>query len=386
MIVKILITTDWYEPVVNGVVTSVLNLVRELRKKGHQVRILTLSDDTHSKYHDQVYYIGSINAGTIYPDARATMYVGRDYINDIVRWHPDIIHSQCEFSSFQYAKRISRRLNIPIIHTYHTLYESYTHYFFPNKKMGKHIVSKLSHHFLSQVQCVIAPSEKIRRVLDNYRILKRICVVPTGIELDKFDTTLSKAERAVLKSDLGIPPENKILLTLGRLAKEKNVEQLIDYVKLMDRADISFVVVGGGPYKKVLTDYAEKCGLRDKIFFTGMIVPQLVPKYYLLADVFLCASTSEAQGLTYMEALASGLPSVCHKDLCIKNIIIDGYNGYQYTDFISFESAVNKILDDPSLRTQMAHNAREIVEREFSIQAFADKMEAIYMSEIERYR
>ncbi len=383
---KILITTDWYEPVVNGVVTSVLNLVRELRKKGHQVRILTLSDDTHSRYQDQVYYLGSINAGTIYPNARATMYVGRDYINDIIRWHPDVIHSQCEFSSFQYAKRISRRLNIPIIHTYHTLYESYTHYFCPNEKMGKHIVSKLSHHFLSQVQCVIAPSEKIRRVLDNYRILRRICVVPTGIELDKFDISLSEAERSALKADIGIPPQNKVLLTLGRLAKEKNIEQLIDYVRLMKRHDISFVVVGGGPYKKVLTDYVEKYDLKDKIFFTGMIVPQLVPKYYLLADVFLCASTSEAQGLTYMEAMASGIPSVCRKDLCIKNIIIDGYNGYQYTDFLSFESAVNKILDDPELRLVMSRNAKEITEREFSTQAFADKIEAIYLSEIERYK
>lgn len=382
---KILITTDWYEPVVNGVVTSVLNLVRELRNKGHQVRVLTLSDDTHSRYHDQVYYLGSINAGTIYPNARATMYIGRDYINDIVRWHPDVIHSQCEFSSFQYAKRISRRLNIPIIHTYHTLYESYTHYFCPNKKMGKHIVSKLSHHFLSQVQCVIAPSEKIRRVLDNYRILRRICVVPTGIDLNKFDITLSEAERAALKADIGIPPQNKVLLTLGRLAKEKNVEQLIDYVKLMERKDISFVIVGGGPYKKELTEYVEKSGLKDKVFFTGMIVPQLVPKYYLLADIFLCASTSEAQGLTYMEAMASGLPSVCRKDLCIKNIIIDGYNGYQYTDFLSFETAVNRILDDPDLHAEMSRNARELMEREFSTQAFADKIEAIYLSEIERY-
>ncbi len=386
MTVKILITTDWYEPVVNGVVTSVLNLVKELRKKGHQVRVLTLSNDTHSRYNDQVYYIGSINAGTIYPNARATLYVGRDYINDIVRWHPDIIHSQCEFSSFQYAKRISRRLNIPIIHTYHTLYESYTHYFCPNKTMGKHIVSKLSHHFLSQVQCVIAPSEKIRRVLDNYRILRRICVVPSGIELDKFDITLSEAERAALKADIGIPPQNKVLLTLGRLAKEKNIEQIIDYISLMKRDDISFVVVGGGPYKKVLTDYVEKYGLKDKVFFTGMIVPQLVPKYYLLADVFLCASTSEAQGLTYMEAMASGIPSVCHKDLCIKNIIIDGYNGYQYTNFLGFETAVNKVLDDPQLHAELSRNAKELMEKEFSTQAFADKIEAIYFSEIERYK
>lgn len=383
---KILITTDWYEPIVNGVVTSVLNLVKELQRMGHQVLILTLSGDVHSKYSNGVYYLGSINAGKIYPNARATMYVGREYIQEIINWHPDIIHSQCEFSSFQYAKRIARRLGIPIVHTYHTLYERYTHYFCPNQRMGKQIVSKLSRHFLSQVQCVIAPSEKIKRVLESYSIMRRICVVPTGIELQKFDITLSKDEKEKMRDKIGIPKGNRILITVGRLAIEKNIEQLITYYKMLNREDVSLVIVGGGPYKQVLADYAKEAGIGDRVYFTGMVAPHEVPKYYLLGDIFVCASTSEAQGLTYMEAMASGLPSVCRRDLCIKDALIDDYNGYQYDNFPSFRDRVNQILAEPRLAAEMSVHAKEIIKNEYSTAAFAQKMEAIYETEVERLK
>ncbi len=382
---KILITTDWYEPVINGVVTSVLNLKKELTDKGHEVRILTLSYGSHSYYRDGVYFIASIGVGGIYPDARATMYAGKKMVNSIIRWHPDIIHSQCEFSSFQYARRISRKLEIPIVHTYHTLYESYTHYFSPSKRMGKHIVSGLSRSLLRQVQCIIAPSEKIRRVLDSYRILRRICVVPSGIALDKFDITLSDSEKKALLKEIGVPEGNKVLITIGRLAKEKNVEQLIQYFHRMNRPDTSLIIVGGGPYKKVLTDYAEKIGAVNNVHFTGMVMPQFVAKYYLLGDVFLCGSTSEAQGLTYMEAMASGLPCVCRKDACLKGIVVDGKNGYQYDSYEEFVKYINNILDDPQLHHSMSVAAREITEKEFSTKAFADKIEAIYKKEINRY-
>ncbi|MBE7057318.1 MAG: glycosyltransferase family 4 protein [Ruminococcaceae bacterium] len=382
---KILITTDWYEPVINGVVTSVLNLVKELTAKGHDVRILTLSYGAHSYYSQGVYYIASISIGGIYPDARATLYAGRKMVDSIIRWHPDIIHSQCEFSSFQYAKQISRKLNIPIVHTYHTLYESYTHYFSPSKKMGKHIVSGLSRNLLSRVQSIIAPSEKIKRVLYSYRILRRIYVVPSGIDLNKFNVTLLPSERRALLGELSIPEGNKILITVGRLAKEKNVEQLIQYFHKMNRSDTDFIIVGGGPYQKVLMEYAEKIGANKNIHFTGMVMPQFVAKYYQLGDIFLCGSTSEAQGLTYMEAMASGLPCVCHKDTCLNGIVIDGKNGYQYDTYENFEKYINSILDNPELKESMSKNAKEITENQFSTKAFAEKIEKIYEKEIKRY-
>ena len=142
---KILITTDWYEPVVNGVVTSVLNLTKQLKEKGHEVKILTLSKTCHTYIEGDVIYVGSVGVGLIYPEARLKVAVIRQIIKGLIDWKPDIIHSQCEFSTFFMAKRIAEELQIPIIHTYHTVYEDYTHYFSPNVVWGKAIVQKMTH-------------------------------------------------------------------------------------------------------------------------------------------------------------------------------------------------------------------------------------------------
>lgn len=134
---KILITTDWYKPVINGVVTSVENLIKGLVLAGNEVRVLTLSGNIHSAKEGIVYYIGSISAGMIYENARLKLIVPANIIQDILEWKPDIVHSQCEFSTFGVAREIAYDCKIPLIHTYHTVYENYTHYFCFNHAMGR---------------------------------------------------------------------------------------------------------------------------------------------------------------------------------------------------------------------------------------------------------
>lgn len=120
---RILITTDWYEPVINGVVTSVLTLKRELVKRGHEVRVATLSDCGHSYKKDDVYYMRSVDISRIYPGARAVCFPGSSLYEELIEWQPDLVHSQCEFSSFLIARKIAGELGIPVVHTYHTVYE-----------------------------------------------------------------------------------------------------------------------------------------------------------------------------------------------------------------------------------------------------------------------
>ena len=170
---KILITTDVFTPAVNGVVTSVLNLRTQLIERGHDVRILTLSEDNFSRKEENVYYIKSFRI-KIYPNARATTNFHNKYIEEIINWGPDIIHSQCEFSSFIFAKMIAKKLNIPIIHTYHTMYEYYTHYFTHNKDLGKKVVGSLSKKLLNNVATVIVPTQKVEQVLKDYGIKNNI--------------------------------------------------------------------------------------------------------------------------------------------------------------------------------------------------------------------
>ena len=113
---KVLITTDWFDPVINGVVTSVHTLTKELEERGHEVRILTLSRNRRTHTEGRVYYVGSAGAGKIYPEARFRPPFFGEYIRELENWRPDIIHSQCEFSTFFAAKKIASDLHIPIIH------------------------------------------------------------------------------------------------------------------------------------------------------------------------------------------------------------------------------------------------------------------------------
>lgn len=166
---KILITADVFAPTVNGVVTSVLNLYTQLKNNGHDVRILTLSNYKYSYKEDHVYYIKSFGI-KIYYNARATINFRDKYVNEILDWAPDIIHSQCEFFTFVFAKKISKELNIPIVHTYHTLYEYYTHYFTRYRRFGMKFVSFATKMLLNNVNTIIAPTQKVKDVLKNYGV------------------------------------------------------------------------------------------------------------------------------------------------------------------------------------------------------------------------
>lgn len=383
---KILITTDWYLPVINGVVTSVVNLERELRKKGHDVKILTLSGEHHSRKKDNVYYIKAINVGKIYPNARVSFFLHDKYLEEIEKWNPEIIHSQCEFTSFIFAKKIANKLNIPIVHTYHTIYEDYTHYFSPNEKIGKKAAAVFSRKIINQVQCVIAPTQKVRDLLIKYGIKKeKIYVVPTGIDLRDFHINLSCKEKDDRKRALGIPVNHKVLVAIGRLAKEKNLEQLFHYFSQLPRRDIHLLIVGDGPHRKALEKTIDKLGLEEKVIFTGMIPSKEVPYYYSLGDIFVSASNSETQGLTYIEALASGLPSVCKRDSCLENVIIDGQNGFQYNSFLSFQRAVDFILQSKENYAILSANAKS-VSKQYSTEVFAGKVEKIYRKELYKTR
>ena len=129
---KILLTTDWWTPAVNGVVRSVTLLRRELLARGHDVKVLTLSPCAHSYEEDGVIYLASLSADRVYPGARVRPWVWNRWMKALADWRPDIIHAQCEFSTFLPAWRLARRCGCPLVHTYHTVYEDYTRYLFPS--------------------------------------------------------------------------------------------------------------------------------------------------------------------------------------------------------------------------------------------------------------
>ena len=185
---KILLTTDTWVPTINGVVTSTATLRAALTAQGHEVRVLTLSGDSHTYTKDGVTSLGSLDAGLVYPGARMRAPALNRAIRDLIDWHPDVVHSQCEFSTFAPARRIAHAAGAPLIHTYHTVYEDYTHYFSPSRSMGRKMAALFTRMICADCDAVIAPTPKISR---RKRQTRRSCSAWDGWPRKKTQQNLS---------------------------------------------------------------------------------------------------------------------------------------------------------------------------------------------------
>lgn len=350
---KILLTSDQYAPTVSGVVTSVLNLQRALERQGHSVRVLTLSPDVRGRREGDVW--------------------------ELTAWGPDIVHSQCEFSTFPLAKRIARACGAPLLHTCHTVYEDYTHYFCPSRRCGRWLVRVFTRRVAAGCDMLIAPTPKIEALLRGYGVSAPVRVLPTGIEMDAFTRPPAPAAQAALRAALGIPAGNGVLVFAGRLAKEKHIGELLACRAALGDVPVTLLLVGDGPARLELERKAAALGLAvPQVVFAGMAPPAGIAAYYRLGDVFLSASVSETQGLTYLEAMACGLPLVCRADGCLAGVLQNGRNGWQYRTVDECLAHVRALLQNGALRRQMGAHSAAIARERYSAQAFGEGAQALY--------
>lgn len=376
---KVLITTDLYTTNTNGVVTSVRNLMEELEKKGHEVRVLTLSEKLRSRKENNIYYIKSVPLDIVYPNVRMPISYRHRYLRELIQWKPDVIHSQCEYFSFQFASYISKKTGAPIVHTYHTLYEQYVTYVFPSQRIGAYFVGVFSKLRLRKTEAIVAPTQKVENVLKSYGIRNPIYVVPSGIALEQHQTRITEEERKAERKALGIPEDHTVLLNLGRLGTEKNLSELVELfaIALTHSRKLTLLIVGDGPARAGLEEKAAQLGISDHVIFAGMVDPHQVHKYYQLGDVFVSASTSETQGLTYIEAAANGLPLLCRRDPCLDGVLVEGRNGYEYEAQNEFCEILDTILQNPEWCHAAGAQSQEIAAG-FDKTHFAEQIEDVY--------
>ena len=205
--------------------------------------------------------------------------------------------------------------------------------------------------------------------------------MPSGIDLAQHHQRITAEQRREKREALGIAEGMIVLISLGRLGTEKSLDELINRfaaaVKLRD--DIVLLIVGDGPARAELEKQAKELGIANRVIFTGMVPPEKVHEYYQLGDIFVSASTSETQGLTYVEAAANRLPLLCKQDLCLRNVLLPGENGYEFTNEEEFLDGVNKLADDPVLRASAGHRSEEIA-ASFDKKAFGEAIAEIYQS------
>ena len=182
----------------------------------------------------------------------------------------------------------------------------------------------------------------------------------------------------------GIPGINRNslkLIFIGRLAKEKNIEELLRMTAACSDLPIELIIVGDGPERPALIKLCGQLNIENMVIFTGMVSPDKVSGYYRLGDIFVNASNSETQGLTYIEAMASGLPMLCKKDACLDGIVTDGINGWQYQTPDDFRKHIVEMINDRSLKSRLS-DASKAVSKHFSTEYFADSAEVLYIQNI----
>lgn len=378
---RVLLTTDWWEPVVNGVVASVTTLRRELLALGCDVRVLTLSPELRAHREADVYRIGSLPAQAIYSHARIGMPTNPRALREILRWRPDVVHSHCEFSTHITARRIARHLGVPLVHTHHTNYEDYTHYYSPSRAVGRKVVETLTRRLLDGTDAVIAPTQKMARVLRGYGVHRPLHVIPTGLDLRRFrpaEGPREEADAAALRAALGIAPGQRVLISLSRLAQEKNLRQVLEDVAAADRADTVLVMVGEGPQRAELEEHARHLGIAERVRFPGGIEPSQVPRWYRIGDAFVSASQSESQGLTFIEAMACGLPLLCRRDPSLDPVVIPGRTGWQLDGPDDLARHLEALWADEPRRRAMARTGVEHAHSAFSAPTYGARVLGVY--------
>lgn len=383
---KIGIFTDTYNPVTSGVVTSINMLEQEMKKRGHEVFVFTTSKSIQPNDNQTLYMLNSIPLliAKQYKNRIATFY-SREIAKQIKEIGLDIVHTQTEFSVGAFGKIISRKYDIPFIHTYHTMWEDYVHYISPLKGRNirlKRLARTISRAFVRKAECVITPSNKTAKYL-KYKCKvknKPIYVIPTGIDISPFKSSnFTEEERDNLKKSLGIKPNEKIILFLGRVASEKSIDVIMDIMPSIfeEHPDYKFLIVGDGPSKKDLEEQARKLNIDKNVIFTGKVPWNEVPKYYNIGDVFVNASITETQGLTFIEAMSAEIPVVAKYAPNLSEFIHTNKNGILVKKNSDFKKAIIDVIENENLRKALIRGGNETA-KEYSIEVFGDKLEMLY--------
>lgn len=382
---RIGIFTETYTPYISGLVTSELMLKKALEKKGHEVYVVTANlTNFHYDYDEKekILRIPGIPTG-IY-DSRLTSIYPIKAINKIKSWNLDVIHSQTEFAIGTFARLFAKQYNIPIVHTYHTMYEDYVHYITKGHfdKSSKKLVEYLTKFYCDKtITELIVPTKKAYDLFKKkYNVERNIHIIPTGIEVERFyKEKIDSKKLNKLKKEYQISKKDFTLIFVGRIAEEKNIPFLINITEDLIKINPNFklLIIGDGPDKEAYEKLTKEKHCENNIIFTGKVQWDDIPIYYQLANAFISASQSETQGLTIIEAMAASLPALCIDDESFADTVINDLNGYLFKDENEAKQIILKLIKDKKLLNNMQINARNSAELHSS-KYFAEKVLDVY--------
>lgn len=376
------IFTDTFTPQINGVVTSINMLEHELTKMGHRVFIFTASDPNEKHKSPRVFRLPSFPF-IFLPSCRMAFFYPPKLLLSLGKIKLDVIHTQTEFPLGIFGMLVSEFYRLPHVHTYHTMYEDYVHYIANGHLFTPKMARQYSRIFCNGAGVVIAPVEKAKASLLDYGVKRPIRVIPTGFDFSHFDNVNCDPEEIInTRAEFGIAADMPVIVTVCRIAKEKSIDVIINQMpKLLEKLpDLKFVIVGDGPYKSVLTELCDKLNVSSSVIFAGSRPWVDIAKYYRLGDLFVSASTSETQGLTYIEAMASRVAVAARRDPSIEGVVINGKTGYTFENEADCaETLYTALTSDNSVMKETAW----LNIQNMSAVNFARAVEAVYTEALE---
>jgi 1,2-diacylglycerol 3-alpha-glucosyltransferase len=350
--------TNFYHPIVNGVVRSVASFRETLMKQGHNVFVFAQSDGNYKDTEPFIFRYPSLPLplGEISAAIPVSPFV--DQLLPLLKL--DVIHTHHPILLGQTAARKAAELGLPLVFTFHTQYWEYTHYIpFPQEVIQeflKNAVHRWLRDFMQKCQHIIIPSESMKEILvRDYGLEERYTVIPTGTNLEPF----LRADGKALRSQMGWQ-DKTILISVGRLAPEKNWETLLHaFAKVYsDHTDLRLVLIGDGPSRESLQQLASELGIAEKVRFTGVLPFEEIPTYLKAADLFTFASITETQGLVTIEAMAAGLPVVAVDGSGTRDIVEHGKQGFLVeNDADALAKGIDQLVSDPQKMKRFSSNA-----------------------------
>ena len=389
---RIGIFSEAYLPLISGVVTSVVNLKEGLEALGHEVYIITPIPSKEGKETDP--YVIRI-PGWVIPRKslkgfRLVPFVKR-YVNKMRKLNLDVIHIHTEFSMGKLGLAVAKKDKIPSVYTLHTSYQDYTHYvsklltkFAP--KLAQKLAAKINNKYTKNCHMTIVPTKKIYDKMIRLKHDGEFTIIPSGINLEPFYKTSYKAEQVqALKDNLGIKPDEFIAILVARIAKEKSIGDLVHgFIKFHEKYPKSrFLIIGDGPDKPVLDKLIQSKQATNYIQTLGFIKNKEVGLYYQVADVFLNASITETQGLTYVEALAASLPIIVRYDDVFDAFVEDGVNGIFFNKTEELVEHLVHIRQNPDILKTLSNNAKAST-KPYSKAVYAKSVETLYLKLIDK--
>lgn len=384
---KIGIFTDTYYPGFDGVAISIRHLTENLRKQGHEVYLFVPKVGGIDKKEDNVFTLPSIKAWPSIPDnVRLPLPIPNKAALKALQIDFDVIHAHGNGAFCLMGLTVAKTKRIPFVMTFHTMFSEYAHYFLNGKIVkGKHLNYLFLKRWGKVCTRIIAPSNKMKDTLTSSGVKQPISVIPNFVDLSKFKS----AKKGFLHDKLGLPFDTPILLSVGRLGKEKNFEFLIKFFKRYSKinAKAHLVIVGAGVDYDKLNQLIKDLRIEDRAHLTGGIPNEFMPQVYADASVFVFPSTSEVHPMVTIEAGASGLPLVVADDPAFSDVVFDGENGYllplKYNDFIE---KVNYLLKNKKIREEFGERSKQIIKRNFQAEKITNQVVELYESAIGDYK